>query len=80
MNVCANAAIDMLVQSYRDALEENGELIANELVKGYPEYFKAATYQHDDDSIEFVPNDAFDLISDDFKLYVQESTTQEKGE
>ena len=62
MNVCANAAIDMLVQSYRDALEDDGELIANELVKGYPEYFKAATYQHDDDSIEFVPNDAFDRI------------------
>jgi hypothetical protein len=68
MIVDADTVVDLLVKAYREELEDNGDLVADELVKGWPNEVKKATYDDGSDTIMFSVNkELYDLLPDAIK-------------
>ena len=67
MKIKANDLIRFLVEGYQEGLEDDGDFVADELIKNWPTFFKEANYCTDTDSVVFVPSEDYDSMPDMFK-------------
>ena len=67
MKISANYLIRFLVNGYAEALEDDGDFLADELVKNWPIEVKEANYCTDTDSVVFVPAEDYEDMPDMFK-------------
>ena len=67
MKISADDLIRFLVEGYQEGLEDDGDLVADELIKNWPTFFKEANYYHEIDSVVFVPSEDYEDMPDMFK-------------
>ena len=67
MKISADDLIRFLVEGYQEGLEDDGDFVADELVKNWPTFVKEANYCTDTDSVVFVPSEDYGDMPDMFK-------------
>ena len=67
MKISADDLIRFLVEGYQEGLEDDGDFVADELVKNWPTFVKEANYCTDTDSVVFVPSEDYEDMPDMFK-------------
>ena len=67
MKISADDLIRFLVEGYQEGLEDDGDFVADELVKNWPTFVKEANYCTDTDSVVFVPSEDYETMPDMFK-------------
>jgi hypothetical protein len=53
MKIDASTVINLLVDAYREQLEDNGDFLAEEFYRGYNEEISGVSYDSENDLIEF---------------------------
>jgi hypothetical protein len=67
MQIDANKVIELLVASYRERLEDDGDLVADELALNWPNQIERVEYDPAKDVINFNPyDDGLETLPDDF--------------
>ena len=67
MKISANDLIRFLIEGYKEALEDDGGYVADELIRNWPTFVKEANYCHETDSVVFVPAEDYEDMPDMFK-------------
>ena len=67
MKMKAHDLIRFLVEGYQEGLEDDGDFLADELIKNWPTFVKEANYCHETDSVVFVPAENYKDMPDMFK-------------
>jgi len=57
MKVDASKVIDLLVAAYRERLEDDGDLVADELGENWPNEIERVEYDPAKDEIKFIPSE-----------------------
>ena len=55
MKISADDLIRFLIEGYKEGLEDDGDYVADELIRNWPTFVKEANYCHETDSVVFVP-------------------------
>ena len=67
MKMKADDLIRFLIEGYKEGLEDDGDYVADELIRNWPTFVKEANYCTDTDSVVFVPSEDYDSMPDMFK-------------
>lgn len=58
MQIDTDVIIKLLLDAYKEELEDNGDLVAEEFARGWPEEVEYVRYDADQDKIVFLPTES----------------------
>lgn len=71
MRINTDVIIKLLLDAYKEELEDNGNLVAEEFVKGWPEEVGYVRYDANQDKIVFMPTNSRGVLAFFMKQWVQ---------